>query len=142
MSTLPRAPVRRASAGTWLRAHPRTSAGLSGLGLGAALAALGLGSPAALQELLRWESPVVALALLGAAAVLGIGLTHGPGRDRPHRWLLPGAVFLGAGAVLSGVLPLLPIVQLCQGELGALLALAGVVVGARVGSALFASREH
>jgi hypothetical protein len=85
---------------------------------------------------------VVALALLAAAAVLGLGLARRPGLDRPHRWLLPGAVFFGAGAVLSGALPLLPLVQLCQGHLGALLTLLGMVVGARVGSELFVPRER
>lgn len=58
-----------------------------------------------------------------------------PPSDRPiHRGTIPGALLFGIGWALSGSCPSIAFVQIGQGELGAVLAVAGMFAG----NALFA----
>lgn len=144
MKALPRAaPVARLR--TTIATHRSLAATISGLTIGATLSALGFDQPAAVRELLLLQSPGVAFGLLGALAIGAAAWVHHARRSAAprsgaralHRWFVPGAVFLGAGAVLSSAIPVVPLVQLAHGHGSAALPLLGIVLGVVLGDRVF-----
>jgi uncharacterized membrane protein YedE/YeeE len=82
------------------------------------------------RMLLAFAGAVV-LSAVGFAALSQVVRTAG-GRRPVHRGTVPGAILFGAGWALAGACPAVPLVQLGEGKLPAVLTVIGIVVGVRV----------
>lgn len=124
--------------GRW-RSH--LELGALGLAFGATLSSAGLTSFGELHRFFTLADPRLALTFGGAVALAGAGLAlHGRGVRLPHRPIragtIPGAAAFGAGLALCGGCPGVALAMLGEGQLGALLVLAGILAGTRLGHAL------
>ncbi len=118
---------------------------LLGVLLGFVLSRAGYSDFGELHRMLTLADPRLLFAFAGAVAVAATGfflLCRGdPAPHRPvHRFIVPGAVLFGAGWAVTGACPTTALVQLGEGRAEALLSIAGVLVGVRVGQAL--RRRH
>lgn len=109
----------------------------TGMGLGFSLSQIGFTDYAQMRGMLTLSDWRLMLVFMGAVAILmgAWRVLDGALRatSRPfHKGTIPGAVLFGAGWALTGVCPAVPLVQLGEGNLAAIVPLMGIIVGALV----------
>lgn len=109
-------------------------AGFFGLLLGICLSRMGFTDWGEVHRMFTLADPRLVYTFLGAVCLtMGAFAVLGRGRrlpDKPlHRGTIPGSALFGAGWALSGACPSVPLVQLGEGRLTALLTLLGLVAG-------------
>ncbi len=109
---------------------------LVGLGFGVALSLAGFTSWDEVHAMFTLSSLRLALGFAVAVGLLGLAwaaLARATGARwsarSVHPGTVPGALLFGAGWALSGACPSIALVQLGEGQLGALATLGGIVVG-------------
>ncbi len=108
-----------------------------GIGLGVALSRLGFTDFGELHEMFTFAESRLFLAFAAGMLTLAMGfllLTRvASGRALPHQPIhkgtIPGAVLFGLGWALCGACPAIPLVQLGEGKLAALVVIVGLVLG-------------
>lgn len=107
-----------------------------GLALGFSLSNIGFGDYAELNRMFTFQDLRMFYTFVGAVALAAAGtavlLRRRPAPLRIHGGVVPGAVMFGAGWAVSGGCPGIPIVQLANGYLPALISLTGVIIGMRL----------
>jgi uncharacterized membrane protein YedE/YeeE len=111
--------------------------GFFGLALGLTVSRLGFTDFGELHRMFVFGDLRLFLAFGGAVVLAGIGFAlHCRGRmpERPiHRGTIPGAILFGAGWAVCGACPGAVLAQLGEGKVPALLTVAGIVAGAKLG---------
>jgi uncharacterized membrane protein YedE/YeeE len=109
---------------------------LVGLGFGGALSLSGFSSWDEVHAMFTFSDLrltlgfAVAVVLLGAAWIALARATGARWSPRAlHPGTVPGALLFGAGWAISGACPSIALVQLGEGQLGALATVAGIVLG-------------
>jgi uncharacterized protein len=113
--------------------------GLVGLLMGVALSRIGFTDWDEVHRMFTFADLRLLFAFAGSVAILAVGwkvITKMRGGDKPgwnprliHNGTLAGGALFGAGWALSGACPSIALVQLGEGQLGALATLAGIVGG-------------
>jgi uncharacterized membrane protein YedE/YeeE len=111
--------------------------GAFGLALGFSLSCIGFADWGEVHRMFTFADLRLVLTFGGAVLVTAIGFLllrpNGPTETRPvHRGTVLGAVLFGASWAISGACPAVTLVQLGEGQVIALLTLAGVFVGTRI----------
>ena len=110
--------------------------GLMGVLLGFVLSRIGFSSWDEVHRMFTFQDLRLTLTFGGAVVALGIawivitrttGATWGPRRF--HRGTLVGGALFGAGWAIAGACPGIVLVQVGEGQLGALCTLGGIVLG-------------
>lgn len=118
------------------RARDVVLTGVVGILLGFVLSRIGFSSWDEVHRMFTFQDLRMFLAFAGSVLVLGIGLwaiaratgaTFSP--RRIHRGTLAGGILFGAGWALSGACPSIVLVQIGEGQLGALWTLGGILLG-------------
>lgn len=117
---------------------PHLRLGLFGFAFGATLSAVGFSDYGEIHRMFTFTEWRLLLAFAGAVLLAGIGFRlHCPPGSMPARPLRSGTVvgglLFGLGWALCGGCPGAVLVMVGEGKLAALLTLAGIVVGARLG---------
>lgn len=120
----------------WL--SPSIRLALLGVALGATVSGVGLSDYGELHRMFTLRDLRLALAFGGALVIAGVGFAiHCRNAQMPARPLrrgtIPGALAFGAGWALCGGCPGAALVQLGEGRVAALVTLAGILAGMRVG---------
>lgn len=108
--------------------------GAGGLALGFCLTRIGFTDYGELHKMLTFQDLRLLFVFAGAVAVSFVGFqVFGRGKLLPrrplHAGVLPGGVLFGIGWAVSGACPAVAMVQVGQGQLAALLTLAGMLLG-------------
>lgn len=115
-----------------------TSLRVLGMGmlLGAALSGIGFSSWDEVHAMFTFSDLRLFLTFVSAVAILFVAFRvlgrfrTLPNADKPfHKGTIPGAVLFGVGWAISGACPSIAFVQLGQGQLGAVFAALGMIVG-------------
>lgn len=105
---------------------------ITGLALGFVISNIGFGDYAQLNRMFTFQDLRMLLSFLGAVVII-IGVfallrvRRTPGRI--HRGVIPGAVLYGIGWAISGGCPGIPIAQVANGYLPAVVTIVGVSIG-------------
>lgn len=116
------------------RARVHVSAGMAGLLLGFALSRMGFTDWGQVHRMFTFTDPRLVLTFLGSVALAMVAFgAVARGRPAPRKPLHPGSLLGGAlfgvGWALTGACPSVPLVQLGEGRLAALVPLAGIAAG-------------
>jgi uncharacterized membrane protein YedE/YeeE len=108
--------------------------GAGGLVLGFSLSRIGFSDFGELSRMFTFADLRMLLSFAGAVALCAMGFFLIDRRlfratRRIHPGVVPGGILFGAGWVLCGACPMIPLVQLGEGNLAALLSLLGVALG-------------
>ena len=107
-----------------------------GAWLGFILSQIGFSNYDELHLMFTFQDPRMLLTFAGGVVVAGLGfqlmavIGRRPSMQRPiHKGTIIGGVLFGTGWALSGGCPAIPLVQLGEGKLPALVTGAGIVIG-------------
>lgn len=106
---------------------------LLGVLFGFSISMIGFGDFGELNAMFTFQDYRMLGAFAGGVAVAAVGFAvldrRRPTRLRLHKGVVPGAVLFGVGWAISGGCPVIPLVQLGEGTLPALVTLSGIGVG-------------
>jgi uncharacterized protein len=108
--------------------------GAGGLALGFCLTRIGFTDYGELHRMLTFQDLRLLFVFAGAVALSFIGFAvFARGKSLPkkpfHAGTIPGGVLFGAGWAISGACPAVAMIQIGQGQIAALLTLAGMLAG-------------
>ena len=108
----------------------------TGVGLGFVVSAAGFTNWDAIHRMFTFAEFRLLLTFGSAAVILAVGWTFLSRFNMPnwsprhfHRGSLPGGLLVGFGWAISGACPTIVMVQLGEGQLGALWTIGGILIG-------------
>lgn len=129
-------PVRR-TASAPIKQRQRLAAVLGGAALGFTLSRVGFTNYTAVHDMFTFSDPRLLLVFVVGVALTFVGLQFVPAvkhlpRRRFESGIVIGSIMFGLGWALTGACPGVMFAQLGEGQLSAVVALAGAVVGTQL----------